>query len=106
MPRFNDLGAYGFSQDALQYTRSYLTNRQQRVGVNSNFKTWENIVAGVLQGSILGLLLLNIFINNLFICVSNSYSSYYADNNTLYAFVYNLEEIENILRFDFDLVSK
>ena len=30
----------------------------------------------------------------------------YADGNTLYAFGYNLEEIENTLRFDFDLVSK
>ena len=33
------LGAYGFSQDALQYIRSYLTDRQQRVGVNNNFST-------------------------------------------------------------------
>ena len=31
------LGAYGFSQDTLQYMRSFLTNRQQRVRVNSNF---------------------------------------------------------------------
>ena len=38
--------------------------------------------------------------------VSNSYSSSYADDNTLYAFGYNLEEIKNTLRFDFDLVSK
>ena len=36
------LGAYGFSQDALQYMRSYLTNRQQIVRVNSNFiTTWK-----------------------------------------------------------------
>ena len=28
------LGKYGFSQDALQYMRSYFTNRQQRVRVN------------------------------------------------------------------------
>ena len=34
------LGAYGFSQDALQYIRSYLTNRKQKVRVNSNFSTW------------------------------------------------------------------
>ena len=33
------LGAYGFSQDALQYMRSYLTDRQQRVGVNNKFST-------------------------------------------------------------------
>ena len=38
------LVAYGFSQDALLYMRSYLTNRQQRVRLNSNFSTWENIV--------------------------------------------------------------
>ena len=48
------LGAYGFSQDAFQYMRSYLTNRQQKVRVNSNFNTWENIISVVLQGSILG----------------------------------------------------
>ena len=58
-------------------------------------------------------MLFNIFINDLFLSVSNSYlSNYaddntlYADDNTLYAFGYNLEEIRNTLRFDFDLVLK
>ena len=37
------VGAYGFSEDTLQYKRNYLTNRQQIVRVNSNFSTWENI---------------------------------------------------------------
>ena len=100
------LGVYGFSQDPLRYMRSYLTNRQQRVRVNSNFSSWENIIAGVPQSSILGPLLFNIFINDLFLFVSNSYLSNYANDNTLYAFGYNLEEMKNTLRFDFDLVSK
>ena len=34
------------------------------------------------------------------------YLSNYADDNTSYAFGYNLKEIKNTLRFDFDLVSK
>ena len=43
------LGAYGFSQDVLQYMRSYLTNRQQRVRVNSNFSTWETLLLEFLE---------------------------------------------------------
>ena len=86
--------------------RSYLINRQQRVRVNSNFSTWENIIAGVPQGSISGPLLFNIFTNDLFLFVPNSYLSNYADENTLYTFSDNLEETKNTLRFDFDLVSK
>ena len=42
----------------------------------------------------------------IFFFVLNSYLSYYADDNTFYAFGYNLEGIKNTLRFDFDLISK
>ena len=100
------LGAYEFSQDPLQYMRSYLTNREQRVRVNSSFSTWENIITGVPEGSILGSFLFNVFINDLFLFVSSSYLSNDADDKTLYAFGYNLEEVKNTLHFDFDLVSK
>ena len=70
--------------------------------MNSSFSTWRNIIAGVPQGSILGQLLFNIFINDLFLFPSNSYLSNYADDNTVYTFGYNLKEIKNTLRFDFD----
>ena len=55
-----------------RYLRSYLTTRQQRDQVNSNFSTWDNIIAGVPEGSVLGSLLLNIFINDCVLFVSNS----------------------------------
>ena len=51
-------------------------------------------------------MLFNIFINELFLFVSNSYLSNYTGDNISYAFGYNLEETKNTLRFDFDLVSK
>ena len=59
------LGAYGFDTQTLYYIESYLDNRKQRVRVNSNFSSWKEIIAGVLQGSILGLLLFNIIVSDL-----------------------------------------
>ena len=50
--------------------------------------------------------MIHIFINDLFIFVSNSYLSNYAGDNTLHVFDYNMEERKNTLRFDFNLVSK
>ena len=64
------LGACGFQEDALVFMKSYFTNRQERVRVNSNFSMWEEIISGVLQGSILGPLLFNI-LNDLFLFVEN-----------------------------------
>ena len=100
------LGAYGFQEDALVFMKSYFTNRQQRVYVNSNFSMWEEIISGVLQASILGLLLYNIFLNYLFLFVENSDLSNYADNNTLYSSGNDLEKVKQTLRQEFEIVRK
>ena len=87
---FAKLGAYGFQEDALAFMKSYFTNRQQRVRVNSNFSTWEKIIFGVSQGSIL----FNIFLNDLFLFLENSDLSNYADDNTLYSSGNDLEKVK------------
>ena len=100
------LGAYGFDTKALYYIKSYLDNRKQRVRVNSNFSSWQEISAGVPQGSILGSLLFNIFVNDLFLFVSSSNLSNYADDNTLYTSGYNLKEVKEVLLNDLNKVTE
>ena len=56
------LEAYGFSTNSLKLMQSYLCNRFQRTSVNASFSDWKEIETGVPQGSILGHLLLNIFL--------------------------------------------
>ena len=85
------LGTYGFQKDALYCMKSYSMKRPQRVRVNSNFRTWERIISGVPPSSILGSLLLNIYLNDLFLFVENSDLSNYVDGNNLNSSGNNLE---------------
>ena len=36
------LSVYGLDMDALQLIRSYLSNRKQRVKINSSYSTWDS----------------------------------------------------------------
>ena len=98
------LGAYGFQEDALVFMKSYFMNRQQRVRVNSNFSMWEKIISGVPEGSVLGRLLFNIFLNDFFLFIENS--SNYADGNTLYSSGNDMEKVKQTIQQDFEIATK
>ena len=59
------LQACGFSKESIILFLSYLTHHTQRIKIGSTFSDWTNILKDIPQGSILGPLLFNIFINNL-----------------------------------------
>ena len=87
------LHAYGFDLKSLQLMDSYLRNRKQRVKLYNSYSSWEEIIFGVPQGSILGPLLFNIFICDLFLFVTDADISSYTDDNIPYVSANKPEEV-------------
>ena len=78
------LDAYGFSHEAQCLVHNFLENRQQRVKMNGSFSTYTNLSRGVSQGSVLGPLFFNIYINDLLLSIQATDVCNYADDTTIY----------------------
>ena len=78
------LYAYGFNKAALKFVFTYLTKRSQRVKVNGVYSSYRKLKYGVPQGSILGPLLFNLFINDIFYFINDAKLANYADDTTAY----------------------
>ena len=100
------LEAYGFSKISIEFMHSYLKNRKQRVLINNSFSESKKVTIGVPQGSILGPLLFNIFVNDFLYSLKNSEISNYADDNTMYCIGKDKARINSLLEQDFQLAAE
>ena len=98
------LHAYGVNVLPLKLLHSYLTKRKQRVKLNGTHSSWSEILFGVPQGCILGPLLFNIFLCDLFQFSPDLDIANYADDNiphssniNLNKVLYDLEKISDTL---------
>ena len=71
----------------------YLSDRWQRTKVNSSFSDWKELLCGVPQGSVLGPLLFNIYINDMFFQFFDAHVCNFADDTTLTACSIKMEDL-------------
>lgn len=91
---------YGIDVSTCELIKSYLCNRKQRVKMGSSYSPWVTANKGVPQGSILGPLLFNIFINDLLLLDMESTVYNYADDNTIVCIDKDMSVIKEKLQGD------
>ena len=74
-----------------------MSNRKQRVKINETFSCWKDIEHGAPQESILGPLLFNIYLCDLFYFFEDLDIASYADGTTIYTVKENKEPVINML---------
>ena len=95
----------GFSTSVVNWFRSYLSSRTAVTSINNTTSNPKPVTVGVPQGSILGLLLFLLYINDLPQCLHNCKSILYADDTLLYYSARTVENLQPKINTDLESLS-
>ena len=87
---------------AIELLGTYLRDRQQRIKIGPHTSAWEDLIKGVPRGSILGPLMFNVFINDIFYFIQDSTLYNYADDCTVLKSVLERDSEKLIEWFSFN----
>ena len=87
------LHAYSLNISSSNLLQDYLSKRKQRPKLGFFFNSWEDVLSGVPQNPILGLLLFNTFMCDMFLILKTEYFTGYTDANTPFVVAYNIEDV-------------
>ena len=96
---------YGIRGTALNWFKSYLTDRTQKVSINGELSNSCKITSGVPQGSVLGPLLFLLYINDMPLVSKLLKFHLFADDTSIFFSDQNLRNLENIVNHELTKVS-
>ena len=99
------LNIYGIRGTALQWLRSYLTDRTQYCQINGQISNALMVINGIPQGSALGSLLFLIYINDLPKCLEHATASMFADDTQIETSSNDVSVMKHELNHDLENVS-
>ena len=99
------LKAYGLSDGAISLMSSYLRGRKQRVKLANVYSQWRSVNTGLPQGSLLGLQLFNVYMNDLNYFVRDTSLRLYADDTTAYSSDVSPLILDYFINFDLEITS-
>ena len=96
---------YGVADRELMWFKSYLTARKQHCLINECSSSQSNLLCGVSQSSILGPLLLLIYINDLPNCLKFTTPCLYADDTQIFTSSFDISVLTNNVNTDLKNLS-